>query len=1601
MNIAARVEYAGSRLVSMERGIIMGNWKRRILAISLCAALIVSMVPAFAEESTGHYHDGINWEPFVYNSGDEIVSGTEPKYLYLTEDINNVRHSDNYTTDDSDGNLTICFNGHQMSIGTLSIGQYQKDGRNSLTLTDCSADGSGGLNGAFSLIRMKSYGIKYPRDNKLTINGGTYTIGRCGSNGMLLRMDDYAGNATINGGKLISRNGTGICTIYVGYGDTLTLNDGSILTYQDLPYPMYSIQGQGKFVMNGGEVKGYLLDSSGKDFSYAAGIAPMMQGIEIYGGEISGAHSYGVGVSFAEYGRSKIVADDNDDDIRISGTNGVESSPYYYEDSPADIFIATEWDGDITLTGNGTTDKDGYGVYNSDSPKDAKGAFRPNSVVASANGGIITIEGSNGGFYNGTGSKATLSSIRVNGVNSGIVNYGTMTVDGKSNSTTNKSFVWATGENGSAVKNYGIMRIGGGKDCSFSGIKYGIENYGTLIIDGNVNISGTAAGIYNEGTIIFTKNAQGCSILSDEGTGLYNAGTVLFGAYEDDAFVKDGNAYTVIPRIAGKKQAIYTTTDIQQNLCYGVYGDVIYLANGTRILCDWDIPDGLWEMREGKEPATVDFDEIPAGYIVVVDWGDCNGDVQLGNRCFQIAMSEYYLDMRDNGPLRLQCMDAYHAFDGAAPADQTKHPGQHLVTCSRCGLQYVNSEMTYEDCTYETREVINPEPANCQEQGTRVRETYCTKCGRVEKTEIIESVTGQHVYENGICTCCGEYQMPAQITTDRKSAYFFGKLGISSDYVGFYAMENAGNLLWYATENNNRGKTNRIINSKWVLLNDIDMNPKYDVLNYINSDGVPENIPEDIVRWTPIGIYNNTTHINKGIFDGNGHQISGLFVDRVSYDKEKGTFTVNYESDYVGLFGYAGYGCVIRNLEITKSYFGGGKYVGSFVGCSDTKENGTIENCTSDATIMAITGRAGGIAGECNADYSGCVSNCNFIFPTVNSASYVGGIVGYVSKSAITDCVNHSKIDGPRETAGGIAGYSLNCTVTDCANFGAVTIQNDSAGGIIGNAGNSKIEDCVNAADVQSLIENGTSAKNAGGIVGINNGTDSLIQKCYNMGNVTAKRYSGGIGGQIVQGTVAFCFNTGNIDADGYAGGITGEVGTIKGITNCFNTGSISEGNYSGSLAGFLHSTGVNFDSNYVLEGTGAVIGNLSGSGMTQDDCGRIASKEQFQSGMICYALNNGKSDSDVLFRQNLSDTTVWYPTFDATQIVYRTHPCEYTYTNNPNETRKHQDSNGDGICDVCEMWFVDEDFAVVAGYSLEINDRIAVDIYMQIDDRIWEFDDLAIVLTDADGISQTIPLEINQADAYRKIVNNEIYYVISVPVAAKDYNREFSVQIYYNGQSGTTYTFSIDDYIRYIVDHEADYEESVVDLARAMGLYCNMAACYFDDELNAETILQNAVENAQTAALLDKYSFEEPKIANKYEVFRTTGVSDGFRYVGESLRLCDNVRFRMYFSFAPEQEDDITKYGLTRVSESSNLCYYEMESLFFSDLGVRYTFRIGDFTVISNPIHYMEMILEQYSYVNHSELNSDSFNYESDPELVILMKSLYLLWQTALAYKQ
>ena len=198
-------------------------------------------------------------------------------------------------------------------------------------------------------------------------------------------------------------------------------------------------------------------------------------------------------------------------------------------------------------------------------------------------------------------------------------------------------------------------------------------------------------------------------------------------------------------------------------------------------------------------------------------------------------------------------------------------------------------------------------------------------------------------------------------------------------------------------------------------------------------------------NWTPIGSYidniNNSPY--QGTFDGGGHTVSGLVINRPS---------TNYQG-FFGCIGQKDSPATVKNLTVEGTVTGG-NYTGGIVGYSTFS---TITNCTNTGSVTG-------------------------------TGNNTGGVVGQNSSSIITACTNTGSVTG-RYSTGGVAGSNNNSIITACTNKGSVTSKSSDTGGVAGDNSLSSITACYNTGSVK-----GTSY--TGGVVG-QNSSSSSITTCY------------------------------------------------------------------------------------------------------------------------------------------------------------------------------------------------------------------------------------------------------------------------------------------------------------------------------------------------------------------------------------------------------------------------------------------------------------------------------------------------------------------------
>lgn len=314
---------------------------------------------------------------------------------------------------------------------------------------------------------------------------------------------------------------------------------------------------------------------------------------------------------------------------------------------------------------------------------------------------------------------------------------------------------------------------------------------------------------------------------------------------------------------------------------------------------------------------------------------------------------------------------------------------------------------------------------------------------------------------------------------------------------------------------------------------------------------------------------NNFQPIEKfqGIFDGNGHSISGILM-------VEGIGTLFNELDTA----------IVRNLEIKDCEFDAD--ISS--GIAYKAQNSRIQNCKISGNMILKGKSVAGIVIKAeNCELKDCFTGNHIEFDGCD----VAGIGLKVVDSSITSCNNTATIVS-QGTAAGIAGAASRSTVDNCRNENKVEgweqspstwdaeqfkrneetkLYSKFVSGIVGMAGGSKINNCYNKGTIVGAFDVAGIAADTG---------NTEILNCMNVGNIFSKQpkhlslgpdkvdyYMGAIAGECSNGTIFNCCNQANINGSFWGlccnniivGGLIGKIHNSEKvyIQNCFQSGTV------------------------------------------------------------------------------------------------------------------------------------------------------------------------------------------------------------------------------------------------------------------------------------------------------------------------------------------------------------------------------------------------------------------------------------------------------------
>ena len=315
--------------------------------------------------------------------------------------------------------------------------------------------------------------------------------------------------------------------------------------------------------------------------------------------------------------------------------------------------------------------------------------------------------------------------------------------------------------------------------------------------------------------------------------------------------------------------------------------------------------------------------------------------------------------------------------------------------------------------------------------------------------------------------------------------------------------------------------------------------------NYFSQTG-DINLGGSGSPWTPIAL--------RGQYNGNSHQITGLYIRNTTAAADTGLFSTLYS------------GGAISNVTLVSVDVEGAAMTGALVGTS----SGTITSCTVSGSVKINTSSsssyyAGGLVGQVSSGTvtsSSSSATLNVTIPT--STSFNGGLGGLVGTMSSGTTLSNSYATGAITATPSLTGARLGSLV---ANISSATVTTSYATGNITFSGN------------------GTAYV---GLIGLS--SSGTVSKCFSIGTYAQTgfiryAYTGGIIGYMSGGSIANSYTMYTMTmASGYpvnggaSGGLVGNPTGSVSISNSYSAaaslGSVSAGTVYG-FSGVTLSSGL------------------------------------------------------------------------------------------------------------------------------------------------------------------------------------------------------------------------------------------------------------------------------------------------------------------------------------------------------------------------------------------------------------------------------------------
>ncbi|QWC19154.1 GLUG motif-containing protein [Halorubrum sp. 2020YC2] len=359
-----------------------------------------------------------------------------------------------------------------------------------------------------------------------------------------------------------------------------------------------------------------------------------------------------------------------------------------------------------------------------------------------------------------------------------------------------------------------------------------------------------------------------------------------------------------------------------------------------------------------------------------------------------------------------------------------------------------------------------------------------------------------------------------------------------------------------------------------------------------------------------------------GSFDGAGHTITTLTIDRPS------------SSNPVGLFSGVKSTGTVSNLTLEESTISANNTVGALVGnnkgmvrtvavtgevegnqdggakvallVGNNRGSGTIEASSVSGSINGSV-RVGGLAGI----NRGRIQNSNASVE-ITADNQVGGIAG-TTVGAIRDSSVNGTITGMKNV-GGVVGWNRGAVSTSYATGGVTGVKN--VGGLVGFAGQ---DSNINRSNATGTV---SGEEKVGGLVGWNR---EAVSTSYATGGVTGVKNVGGLVGFAGQDSVVNSSSaSGVVSADDSVGGLVGFAGQDSVVNSSNASGVVSADDSVGGLVGYTNGTVTASTASGTVSGrvyVGGLVGSAGSPAMINRSSasGNVSAPLGFAGGLVGY----------------------------------------------------------------------------------------------------------------------------------------------------------------------------------------------------------------------------------------------------------------------------------------------------------------------------------------------------------------------------------------------